>query len=404
MKIRTLGIAALVLSLCFAVSCQEEDIAWKDIPYETVEAASDNATITVNGVEAKYGKVQLNAVSGTEAKLLLDEIVPGYGSITAQVELEKISDTSFDFSGETSLDHPFVSLSRAESTPEIYALSVSGNVTTEGKITVRAETKVIDAKLAGTWSIRRNSTIGASGLPLAGPLEFEVPGQSENATLANIVASVNMVGGMLVADVLNKVTFLENGNITAEFHSPFKLGIYFPDIDNETGAVYYKASTHDNEWMTSPAANYAFWYTDGDYFFVVPEMSEISSGSGSDSGSGSGSGISISDIVGLADYGVDVVTLLAKAAEIVYTGAPLHYTLSGDSLDLYLEKTDLEVIMQCIFADPDKLDVLVEALRQSDYGPYIDAAFGVLNISKASDILTLWNSLPTFKLILHLTK
>ena len=402
MKIRTLGAVALLMSLTFAVSCQKEDKAWKDIPYETIEASSDKAAITVNDVVTNLGKVQLNAVSGSEAMLVMENVIPGYSTIEADVDLKKISDTSFDFSGVMSLGHPFITLTRSTAAENpFYTLTLNGNITTDGKITLKAETKVVDATVAGSWNLKRNAALAENGqTPLAGPFELKwtVADEAINKKLTTITYLANMWGGMLVADVLNKVSFLENGNITAEYYTPETLGLYSPEIDKSAKTSSYPATTH-TDWISSPAANYAFWFTSGNYLYIVPNPQEIAASQGA---------TVEFDIEGFASqfsaYGADVLALTTIAAEIIYSGIPVRYTLTDEGLDISLEKSDLDAIVKALLADPTKLDAIVDELKKGENGLYITMGFGMLGISKVSDLVPLWEATTEFSLTLHLTK
>ena len=401
MKIRTLGALALLVSLSFAVSCQKEDNAWKDIPCETVEAASDNIAVTVNDVVTNIGKVQLNAVSGSKAQLVMENVIPGYSTIEADVDLNKVSDTSFDFYGVMSLGHPFITLTRTTAKDAFYFLTLSGNVTTEGKITLKAETKVIDSAVAGTWNLQRSAGLAENGeTPLAGPFELKwtVPDEAANQKLTTVTYLANMWGGMIVADVLNKVTFLENGNITAEYYSPESVGMYSPEIDKDSKSVSYPATTHDN-WIASPAANYAFWFTSGNYLYIVPSPQEIAASQGE---------TVEFDIEGFASdlsaYGADALALTSIAANIIYSGIPVRFAVTDEGLDLSLEKSDLDAIVKAFFADPTKLDAILEELKKGENGFYISMGLGMVGISNASDFLALWNATTEFSLTLHLTK
>lgn len=405
MKIRTLGAIALIASLSFAVSCQKEDKSWKNIPYDKVEVASGAVKATVNDVAVTGGTVQITAVSNTEGQIVMENFIPGYASVSAPATLKKVDDTSFDFSCSTSLTHPSVVLPRSSEVQGVYDLYVNGNITTEGKITLEAEIKVKNAALVGTWTLKRNTGLAENGkTPLAGPLELKwtVADEAQNKKLANVSALANMWGGMIVADALNKVTFLENGNITAEYFTPEKLGMWSPKVDKETKTAYYSTTTHatdgSNDWISSPAANYAFWYIGPDGLYVVPNAAEIAASQGEPIS------FDLSKLAHLADYGVNVIELAAIAAGIINEGVDLKYTLTEGTLDIYLDKESLDPLVKALLADPTKLDAVVDELKKGDNGMYITMGFSLLGISKVSDLLPLWNSTTTFELILHLEK
>lgn len=405
MKIRTLGAIALIASLSFAVSCQKEDNSWKNIPYDKIDVASGAVTATVNGVAVTGGSVQITAVSKTEGKLVMENLVPGYASVSAPAALSKVDDTSFDFSCSTSLTHPSVVLPRSSEVQGVYELFVNGNITAEGKISLEAEIKVKNAALAGTWNLKRDAGLMENGqTPLPGPFELKwtVADEAQNKKLATVSALANMWGGMLVADALNKVTFLENGNITAEYYTPEKVGMYSPKIDREAKTASYPPTTHAkdgaNDWISSPAANYAFWYIGPDGLYVVPNAAEIAASQGKPVS------FDLSKLAKLADYGVNVIELAAIAAGVINEGVDLKYTLTDGALDIYLDKESLDPLVKALLADPTKLDAIVDELKKGENGMYITMGFGLLGISKVSDLLPLWNSTTTFELILHLEK
>lgn len=424
MKIRTFSAWALLLSLVAVVSCnksEKTDETWKEIPTDVITVESGNAAITVNGTTLQYyGSAKIEASSATEAVLTLADVVPGYETVNASVTLEKTSATGFSFSGEAALDHPKVIIPdlKSESLDGFYALGVQGTVTLEGKLTLTAATKIADkyqAGLAGKWNVLRDVKIRENGSVPPGPLGVTWKSTGYDNIGESIAPLASIFIGGLVGNVLNSVSFLEDGNITAQYYSDLELSMdnifnLMPTMDEEAGTARY-GYVHDGNWNQSPAANLAMWYTNGDRFYVVPNIYGI--GAVIEGEEENTKANSIADLPEIAqiltmlkELGVDVTTLTAEMMKIIDSGVALKYAVDGNSLKLYADKELCGPIIESFLPVLPLLDDLYAGLAESDPDLYstLTFAMAMVGIEKPSDLATVWANTTEFEVFLNLVK
>ena len=426
-----MSLCALVCVLACSASCKKdspENNGWKEIPSEIITAESGNAVITVNAVPVQVGNAKLSATSGNAATLTLNNIIPGYNKVEMDVDLKSAGKGEWTFSGNTSLvaSPSMISLLSTTARPAIY------EITSEGKITITASSRVSDAAqagLAGTWNLLRTVAPGSKMLPSAYPMQVTwTAGGNYAASAANLSMALSLLGSVNVADSFNSMTFHEDGNITAEYwesDSDDEGGFQMPDVQTllkaligPDGKYHFNATSH-TEWISLPKANLAFWYAQ-DYFYMVPNVAALA---GDDENadfmtranlpSGDSSLSDIMDLLNdLKELGVDVKALMPQIQQIMKSGFRFKYSQENGALELYADKEMCDPIINAFLPALPKLDELLAGMADN---PDISAeekaqlaaimqlmkAFG---LEKPSDFVPLWQNTQTFRISINLVK
>ena len=276
--------------------------------------------------------------------------------------------------------------------PAIFNLSVRGNLTAAGKVTLAAEsalTTEAQGGLSGTWRLLPAPvTDPATGMPALTPIfmvwtaiDAAKPNMEQGSML------VNLFGSMVLFDVLDAITLHPDGNITAR---------YWPEIGmggtDENGNF---VASHD-EWLESPKNNLAFWYVKDDRFYVVPDIAAILRQTAEDNGGAGEQEIDPAQLMEqLKAFGVDTETLQAALEEWAVTGIPLRYAKQGDSLKLFVDKQMVAPFMEALLPALPKLDEMLAPILadpENENAALIQMAFAMLGIEKLADIQTIWNT------------
>ena len=427
MKTRFFGVMALLVSILAMTACQKDkaDYTWKQLPVEQISVESGNAVITVNEVLCTYGNAQLVASGENDAVLTLTGAVPGFAEVKVNVELLKKSEDSFHFSGIDVLSAPpsIAATLRSVESSGFYTVSVEGDVTVEGKISVGVTTYVSSAmttSLKGSWNIVRKCKYG-EGEPVNGPAQITWKVAADaGENIGMIVGLANTIVCPLLAEVFNQVTFDETGNIMAQYYSNIDLGddplatiLGFADVKPDSdGNVTYTA--HHTDWIDSPKANLAFWYAQGSSLFVVPNVAAIMDAAEAGNTRADVSGIDMSSIMeiisSLKEYGVDVNALNAELQKMLSRGVELKYSQDGDNLKIYVDKALCDPIVEALFPALKTLDAMLEELSKSDDPDdkatveTVQLIMGMLGLEKPSDFALVWKATTEFEIALNFTK
>lgn len=360
---------ALAATMTFAAcSDSDEEAAWKQLPTEPI--SGENAALTVNGGSTS-GSVQLTATSATQGTLLLTNVLPGYAEISMDVTLSERTDGTFDITGEKGLTTAPSMIARAAE-PVIFNISVSGNVTPEGKATVNLTSALsteAQGGLAGTWDLLGEVKLKEEdgSLPTA-PLW--VTWSAIDPTQANaeqFALTLRTFGSPLLYQVLHSVTLSADGNITAKYWSgdvDLMTALFSgTDTDEEAKITTFVNLHEDEPWLESPK-NLAFWYVKDDNLYVVPNIAAILAQVGEDSGSDvSGS---LGDLTGilaaLGEYGIKIDALLPLVTQWMETGIPLKYVKSNGALKLYVDKEMCRPVIEALLPALPKLDEMIAKL------------------------------------------
>lgn len=121
-------------SLFTACSDDDEDTGWQEIPKEI---PAENVKLDVNGATPAGATATLEVKTAETGVLTLDKVVYGHASIPVNVTLTKVAEGSYDFTGTANIDGA-TKMDVEES--KGLNVSVKGNVTKAGKLTVNVTT------------------------------------------------------------------------------------------------------------------------------------------------------------------------------------------------------------------------------------------------------------------------
>ena len=399
-----------------ACSDSDEEAAWKQLPTEPIPG--DNAMLTVNG-GSTTGSVQLTATSTTQGTLFLTNVLPGYAEISMDVTLSGRTDGTFDITGEKGLTTAPSMISRADAESVIFNISVSGNVTPEGKATVNlisALSTEAQGGLAGTWDllseVKLKEDDGAMTIaPLWVTWSALDPAQ---ANAEGFARGVGTFGSMPLYQVLHSVTFSTDGNIMAEYWSgnvDLQTAIFQGTVTDQETLITTFINIHEDEpWLESPR-NLAFWYVKGDNLYVVPNITAILAQVGKDSGSSVDTGnLDISALLSkLGEYDITLTAeLLSTVTGWLQTGIPLKYVKSNGALKLYVDKEMCSPIIEALLPALPKLDEMIAKLiaeNPDDQSIQMLPMFlAMLQIKNFADLAPIWNNnTDEFEISLNLT-
>lgn len=124
---------AVICSVTLFTACSDddEDTTWQQIP----EITNDNVTLTLNDKTPANATVAFDIINAESGKLTLKDVIYGHPTVDINVTLQKKDDTSYNFSGTTDLEP-----ARATASNSALKVTVSGTVTTAGKVTVDVTT------------------------------------------------------------------------------------------------------------------------------------------------------------------------------------------------------------------------------------------------------------------------
>ena len=206
---------------------------------------------------------------------------------------------------------------------------------------------------------------------------------------------------MALFNYLQSVTFNADGNITASYYG----GKFEMATMNDAGKL---PATH-NDWKASPKGNFAFWYTAGEYIFIVPNFEAMSDDDSADKpGETPDFDIKgmISSLKDLKEYGVDVTALVTELTKIMKQGFVLKFAAEGYGLKVYADKSICGNIITAIIPAAKMLDtVLPELIKDKpEAAQYVQIIKGFLGIEKFADLEAIWKATDEFCITLSFTK
>lgn len=407
MKLKVFAAIAAASSLLMAVSCNKEnssDNSWKEIPAGEISSKGGDAVLTVNGVSSARGTAQLTATSADKASLTLNDFIPGYGKVTLPVGISKSDDgKSFDFYGTTTLAAPKINLTKENAAPAPYELVANGNISLEGKISVNVSTAVRDEArggIAGKWDLLRKAGFAKDGTPATSPLvlKWSIPGQDQKTAAIENIAK--LYGGATVANLIDRISLLDNGNFTAKYYA----GEDLPPIgEPKIGKDGYEFNASHNTWAELPAKGCVLWYAANGYLHLVPDPASIAAATG-ETESASLEEL-MKELNDLKQYGVDTQKLAAVLIEIMNNGIVCRYASSGESLSIVMDKALLDPAVQAFIPALPTLDKALEGMlqdpKQKETAELIYSALKYLGLTKPSELGPLWNASTEFSVTLN---
>lgn len=382
-------------TIAYFTACSSDDNdGWKQL-FEKGTYTGDNLVLTY-GESALSGKqIVVSTADDQTLNLKLENIIPGDADAT--ISGIKVNDLG-EFTGTATTNGGS-------------SVTCTGAVK-DGILTIAlTDVKMSTASLGGlngTWSLyeKVNGDDGLENIYNA-PFLLKWPAIEKQNKPGTDGEAIAQRGSVLVShilsEVLNQITFHQDGNITAKYYSKLPF-----DANTATKWIMANGFTSDiivshEDWIDSPKANLAFWYTKNNKLYIVPNLNAIlSQGSKSEA-----SGSSIADILQkLQALGIELdAALIGQVTGWLTTGIPLNYEIESEGvLSIYVDKEMVDPFMKII--NPmlpllqDKLDEIAKTQ------PMISIALPFLfNINKLTDIEYIWNkNTKDFQLGIQLQK
>lgn len=421
---RKLLILSLICSMGMFTSCADKtNDDWKDIP--TTEIAADNAILTVNGMQQK-GSIKLQVSNATAGVLTLNNLLLGYQNMDVDVALTAKGDGSFDFSGEKTFN--FAEVKSASDYATMMTIKLNGNITLDGKATVTVTTSA-NGGLVGTWSF--SDTVGYATEPAisvnVAPVLIYWP--AKNYDEENEIKNGYQLGNIgstiishLIGEVLNKVTFNEDGSITAKYYSEIVLG-ESPDLQEWIMSKMFSEgpiTPLERTWMDAPKG-FASWYAKGDKIYIMPNIESIIK-------SVAGEEVDVKTLMSMIEgmkvakdeelqaiisalgneIGMDLdkipVALVKEVLNWTTTGIPFKYKTKENYLYIHVDKKMVESYMPLALSLLPMLQAELDKLAESN--EMIAMLPLLLGVEKLTDFSTIWetNTTDVFEIGLMLKK
>lgn len=430
---RSLLYSGLMLALLgvFA-SCNKDsksDENWKDIPSNQFTAESGKAEISVNSIPVSIGNVKLTASSATEGVLQMNNVIPCASSVAVNVNLKNAGDSKWTFSGEGNIYNMTVmSLFSADKTP-IYTVSVEGEIDGNEKISVKAATKVVaKGGMEGDWNLLREAAPDKDGVPVVTPLQITWTASGDYAVSAAMMGKMlSIFGSVQLADQLDRLSFTEDGNVTARYwesdEDSGNSGI--PDMKEFDGIIkslvgpdgkYHFVPTTHTEWIDLPPANLAFWYANGGNLFVLPNLSVLSEMEGAQADAFVTRAADLSGLSELLEelqkLGVDPKEILPVIKNFMANGLVMKYVVTDNSLQLFMDKELCDPIVKPLLPLLDQLDKKLEDMaknpditeEQKAELQKLQTLMGVFGLTKPSDLKAVWANTTEFAIAMNFVR
>lgn len=189
---------AVICSVTLFTACSDddEDTTWQQIP----EITNDNVTLTLNDKTPANATVAFDIINAESGKLTLKDAIYGHPTVDINVTLQKKDDTSYNFSGTANLDP-----ARMAASNTALKVTVSGTVTTAGKVTVDVTT----SGWAAVSGVYANDSVSVT---VNGTAQSKKYGVTLNVTAAN-KATLTFSNIVSVANDFEMEVTWDNGKI-----------------------------------------------------------------------------------------------------------------------------------------------------------------------------------------------
>lgn len=405
--------AGILAGAVMISSCNKDtDETWKTIPQEVITVDSGDAIFSVNGVETSAGSIKVSPKSSSSADVTLSGVVPGYSELVVSTSLSKSDEEGvYDFSGSTSLtEGPSINLKGAAEPAEIYVISIEGTISLEGKVTGKVTTALTErgkGDIAGLWSVNRVAP-AVDKAPTTGPvwITWTVNDTEKYASAPQVGILASAFASLAYADHLDQINLCESGNVTITYWDGES-----EDLDaklDESGENYIFSATHD-EWYKTEEDNQVFWFARNGYFYLIPNADNLAIEDEDEDIDISRETI-YSTIKNLAVMKVDTEALTAVVDQVLKEGIAFKYEQSGDALQLYIDKEQIDPVVNAFIPALPYMDILYNNYASSEdeseqqTAQSVKIVLSLLGLEKPSDFEGLWNATTEFKVELNFVK
>ena len=402
MKKLSFALGVLMAGAGFLTGCSDNDPA----PFENIKSepvAGDKLTVEINGETVNGGTLTVEALSDTKANIKIENIVNGYPTLVVPVDMEYTGE-NFKYTGSAELPKPTVAARAFAGEPGVFHFTVSGVIAGDGS-TVSADMTTSlteygrgDVK-TGVYALSTTIYGENSSLSDFTPVFLEwvvkdsaacgnkedggVIGSPDADNKLYVGSAVKMLGSQVISEFLNKVDFIADGALSADYYNTIIPTDYSgnplpADAENIQSWLMSKffggaVNPYQREWIKSPA-NLVNWYADKEYVYILPNINAIVSQAVKDGGNaetaarvleviGSLSTMTdeelqstISSLSALLPEDMDIdlsavsPALVRKVLSWFVTGVPLKYRYEGEYFQLYVDKEMVEDFMPLVLS------------------------------------------------------
>lgn len=229
----------------------------------------------------------------------------------------------------------------------------------------------------------------------------------------------------IIVDVLNKVNFEKDGNLTAKYYNT---DLFSKPMEEMIGILLGDDYTTPNDrvWESSPK-NLAFWYTKNNKLYIIPDVAMILKQVKEDGGNVDLGDLDINNLLqGLQNMsGEEIKELLisylteqnisldlsavdaSTIKEVVgwlSTGIPLNYEMTNSGLKLYVDQEMVTPFMKIAVSMLPMLQEEFDKLVQQPGNEIMGMILMILGIDKLTDLGDVWTATSAFELGLGFEK
>lgn len=264
-------------------------------------------------------------------------------------------------------------------------------------------------QLIGTWKLIDKGTMEGDGdnkVYTSAPIMMTWSAiDKSKPNMETIAGLATSMGSAILFNLLESVTFNEDGSITASYYTPLKdenimdfaAGGNGPD---DNGNISYSV-VHKGNWSQAPKG-LATWDAKSGYIYVTLNINAIIGATGS-----SNTEVSVEAITAFAKkYGIDADKLSTLLNTWSKEGIPLKYTLKGSDLSVYVDKELASPVIELLLPALPALQQMYENMPDSDTKSMISMMLLMMNgATSFNDIANIWNeNTKDFGISLNFTK
>lgn len=376
--------------------------------------AGQTLHLSYSGAGLAGKRVNLQTANGLMANLALVGILPGEPDAVLSDVMLDVNGYQCDFSGTATM---------TSGTKVGYTGTVLGDTLTLNlDVTLGSD---MQGGLAGTWDLL-DTTLYNSDLSavLNAPLyihwesTWEKAGSGINpAEQLSLMGSA--MGSHVIFDVLRNVTFGKDGNVTARY---FSTDLFSKSMEEIIGFLMSDdfVIPVDRVWASSPK-NLAFWYTENDKLYIIPDIAMILKQVKEDGGNVDLGGLDINNLLqGLQDMSGEEIKQLLENFLIQYnipldlssidaatvkevagwlsSGIPLNYKIGTSGLEIRVDKEMVAPFMPLVLSLLPMLQDQMNQMAQQPGNEFIGLLPFILGIDQLTDFNNVWAETSAFEL------
>ena len=298
----------LLAAASLATACNDNDTM--PGPYDTINgyyrstSTTHTLDLTYSGSALPGKQVAFFTADGKTAELTFTDVVPGEPGLTFRDVALSGREAPYTFSGTDSRGGR--------------ELRYTGSIEA-GHLTLNVEVTMPSTPFLGTWDLAPSGTGTDTPTFLVWESNVALDLFGSPVPISSMMPLLSQMTDKILPQVLQSVTFLADGNITATFS---KAGI---DLTGEVTPV----------WQQSPVNMAQYYVRDGAIYVILNPYLIVGAAAGGTSDAQAAS----------ADAGsvpptktIDFGEIMAQLQQIFTQGVPVHYTLDGDHATVWIDQ------------------------------------------------------------------